>query len=90
MERLKEQYRKDIKEQQKQMENRIKAEVDLYKGDIDAIAEQNREMKEKMEKMDKAMEEKDHEIRRRKVLFFVGILICFNLLSIRSVCFVVF
>ena len=90
MERLKEQYRKDIKEQQKQMENRIKAEVDLYKGDIDAIAEQNREMKEKMEKMDKAMEEKDHEIRRRKVLFFVSILISFNLLSIRSVCFVVF
>lgn len=90
MERLKEQYKKDIKEQEKQIENRIKAEVDLYKEDMDAIAEQNRKMRDKIQQMDQAMEEKNHEIRRIKVLFFVGILICFVLICFQSVCFVVF
>jgi len=47
-------------------------------------------MKDKMEQMDEAMEEKNHEIRRIKVLFFVGILICFVLICFQSVCFVVF
>ena len=52
MERLKEQNQKNMKEQEKQIKNRIKAEVtDLYKEDMDALAEQNREMKDKMEQM---------------------------------------
>ena len=75
MERLKEQNQKNMKEQEKQIKNRIKAEVaDLYKEDMDALAEQNREMKDKMEQMGQDMEEKNHEIKRIKVLFFLGVL----------------
>ena len=70
IERLEEQHQKEIKEQQIQMENRIKAEVDLYKKDMDAIAEQNRELNDKMDELHQDMEKKDHEIRRMKVLFF--------------------
>lgn len=99
MERLNEQYQKNIKEQEKQIENRIKAEVDLYKEDMDALAEQNREMKVKMKKMGQDMEVKNHEIRRIKVLFFCRCfdficsdLFCFdfNIICSPLVCFVVF
>lgn len=99
MERLNEQYQKNIKEQEKQIENRIKAEVDLYKEDMDALAEQNREMKVKMTKMGQDMEVKNHEIRRIKVLFFCRCfdficsdLFCFdfNIICSPLVCFVVF
>ena len=80
MECLKEQYQKDIEEQGKQIENRLKAEVDLYKEDMDAMAEQNRELKDKVEQMGQDMEEKNHEIRRIKVLFCLCVdLICFHL-----------
>lgn len=99
MERLNEQYQKNIKEQEKQIENRIKAEVDLYKEDMDALAEQNREMKDKMKQMGQDMEVKNHEIRRIKVLFFCRCFdfICsdlfgfdFNIICSPLVCFVVF
>lgn len=70
IERLEEQHKKEIKEQQIQIENRIKAEVDLYKKDMDAIVEQNRELNDKMDELHQDMEKKDHEIRRMKVLFF--------------------
>lgn len=70
IERLEEQHKKEIKEQQIQIENRIKAEVDLYKKDMDAIVEQNRELSDKMDELHQDMEKKDHEIRRMKVLFF--------------------
>ena len=75
MKRLEEQHQKEIKEQQIQIDNRIKAEVDLYKVDMDAMAEQNRELKDKMEELNQDMKKKSHEIRRMKVLFLVG-LIC--------------
>ena len=69
IERLEKQHQKEIKEQQIQIENRVKAEVDLYKKDMDAIVEQNRELNDKMDDLHQDMEKKDHEIRRMKVLF---------------------
>ena len=80
---LKEQYQKNIEEQGKQIENRLKAEVDLYKEDMDAMAEQNREVKDKMEQMGRDMQEKNHEIRRIKVLFFL----CVDLIYFHLFCF---
>lgn len=79
MELLKEQNQKDMKEQEKQIENRIKAKVDLYKIDMDAMTEQNKKMRDKIEQLDHDMEEKNHEIRRIKVFFFVSVLLRLNL-----------
>lgn len=77
IERLEEQHQKEIKEQQIQIENRIKAEVDLYKKDMDAIVEQNTVLNDKLDELHRDVKKKDHEIRRIKVLHvFVGGLIC--------------
>ena len=81
MEHLKEQNQKNMKEQEKQIENRIKAEV--AEG-MDALAEQNREMKDKMEQMGQDMKEKNHEIKRIKVLFFCR---CFDFICSDLFCF---
>ncbi len=66
--RLREQFQKELKEQEQQTQNTIKAQVDVLQKDKDAIAKQNKEMEASIQKMREAIDEKNEQISRIEVI----------------------